>query len=137
MQRCPNNSNLNLNLISLKINNKHSVITTKKKKYSKLIFLILRKHPISLRGKQEYKRTKNLDVKSSRPEPRSFNRVHKLLAQSSDIGHYDHKMYAWVWFFIRVHVFLCIISLLLFCWQFHIALVIIVAINWYDLYMYK
>lgn len=31
MQRCPNNSNLNLNLISLKINNKHSVITTKKK----------------------------------------------------------------------------------------------------------
>lgn len=92
MRRCPNNSNLNLNLISLKINNKHSVITTKKKKYSKLIFLILRKHQISLRGKQEYKRTKNLDVKSSRPEPRSFNRVHKLLAQSSDIGHYDHKM---------------------------------------------
>lgn len=136
MQRCSNNSNLNLNLISLKINNKHSVITTKKKKYSKLIFLILRKHPISLRGKQEYKRTKNLDVKSHRPEPRSFNRVHKLLAQSSDIGHYDHKMYAWVWFFIRVHVFLCI-SLLLFCWQFRIALVIIVAINWYDLYMYE
>lgn len=135
MQRCPNNSN-NLNLISFKINNKHSVITTKKKKYSKLIFLILRKHPISLRGKQEYKRTKNLDVKSSRPEPRSFNRVHKLLAQSSDNGYYDHKMYAWVWFFIRVHVFLCI-SLLLFCWQFHIALVIIVAINWYDLYMYE
>lgn len=122
MQRCPKGSfkwrNLNLNLIFLQIYNIHSVETTKitkKKKYSKLIiFLILLKsHKISFK-KLEYKKTNNLDIKSSRRnctlrESRLFNRVHMLLAQSSAIVHYDHKMYAWVLFFfpVHVHVFLC------------------------------